>query len=65
MPTATVTPIRARIDESLGVVRDLEQYAAELDERLRGQLTPEQYWMMRDLQLTTRAISVAREAADM
>jgi len=59
-----LTPIQNRPAESLDVVSDLEQFAAALDERLRFQLTPDQYRMVRDLQIATRVIAIARESVE-
>src|SRR3712207_7433174 len=41
-----------------------EEIAATLDRRLRRELTPEQYRMVRDLQLATRVVTIARDVVD-
>ncbi len=64
MITALLTPLQTTPTESLNVVHDLEQFVAALDERLRFQLTPDQYRMVRDLQVATRVIAVARESSE-
>ena len=51
-------------DLSTDIVRDLEEIADVLDRRLRGELTPEQYRMVRDLQLATRVVTIARDVVD-
>ncbi len=51
-------------DLSTDIVRDLEEIAATLDRRLRRELTPEQYRMVRDLQLATRVVTIARDVVD-
>ena len=38
--------------------------ATALDRRLRRKLTPEQYRMVRDLQLATRVVTIARDVVD-
>ena len=51
-------------DMSTDIVRDLEEIADVLDRRLRRELTPEQYRMVRDLQLATRVVTIARDVVD-
>lgn len=51
-------------DMSTDIVRDLEEIADALESRLRRELTPEQYRMVRDLQLATRVVTIARDAVD-
>ncbi len=51
-------------DVSGDIVRDLEEIVDTLDRRLRRELTPAQYRMVRDLQLATRVVTIARDAVD-
>ena len=51
-------------DVSADIVRDLEEIAEALDRRLRRELTPEHYRLVRDLQLATRVVTIARDAVD-
>ena len=51
-------------DLSADIVRDLEEIAEALDRRLCRELTPDQYRMVRDLQLATRVVTIARDAVD-
>lgn len=51
-------------DMSTDIVRDLEEIADALDSRLRRELTSDQYRMVRDLQLATRVVTIARDAVD-
>ncbi len=64
MTTSTAMPIPTMPDLSTDIVRDLEEIAATLDSRLRRELTPEQYRMVRDLQLATRVVTIARDVVD-
>ncbi|MDP8922641.1 MAG: hypothetical protein M3O34_07165 [Chloroflexota bacterium] len=64
MTTSTAMPIPTMPDVSADVVRDLEEIAGALDRRLRRELTPEQYRMVRDLRLATRVITIARDSVD-
>jgi ABC-type transporter lipoprotein component MlaA len=60
--TALPTPIAA--DVTTDFVEDMERIADALDRRLRRELTPEQYAMVRDLQLATRVVTIARDTLD-
>lgn len=64
MSTATLTMIPARPDVSADFVRDLEEVADALDRRLRRELAPEHYAMVRDLRLATRVVTIARETVE-
>ena len=62
--TSAAFAIPTMPDMSTDVVRDLEEIAEALDRRLRRELTPDQYRMVRDLQLATRVVTIARDAVD-
>ena len=64
MSTATATMIPTRPDVSADFVRDLEEIADALDRRLRCELAPEHYAMVRDLRLATRVVTIARETVE-
>ena len=63
MTTAELT-IPTMPDVSGDIVHDLEEIADALDRRLRRELTPEQYRMVRDLQLATRVVTIARDVEE-
>ena len=62
--TSAALTIPTMPDLSADIVRDIEEIAEALDRRLRRELTPEQYRMVRDLQLATRVVTIARDAVD-
>ena len=62
--TATATMISDRPDVSADFVRDLEEIADALDFRLRLELAPEHYAMVRDLRLATRVLTITRETVE-
>ena len=64
MIASTALPIPTMPDMRPNIVQDLEAIADALDRRLRRELTPEQYRMVRDLQLATRVVTIARDSLD-
>ena len=62
--TSTELMIPIMPDLSTDIVRDLEEIAASLDSRLRRELSPEHYRMVRDLQLATRVVTIAKDVVD-
>ncbi len=64
MMTSAELTIPTMPDMSTDIVRDLEEIADALESRLRRELTPEQYRMVRDLQLATRVVTIARDVEE-